>query len=176
MFCCNLFVSNEGQDDGNKVVNKDEDNESSNKNNGKGKKNLKPLEPQPSGVVDLFKGYNNKMTVVFHSLLAPHFKYEKSGGDRICMRFGDVPFGDFQKDLVELQPIRDLENGYTLIKGQFTVPVEFVRRGFRYKYVVYKQEKGECRCLWENIEDGPYMNRYMAIPHNCIWVGGKNLK
>ena len=73
---------------------------------------------------------------------------------------------------------REVEKGYTLIEGQFTVPVEFVRRGFRYKYVVYKQlqQKGKYKCLWEYLENDTVVNRYVAIPHNCIQVGGKNLK
>ena len=94
------------KDEENKVGSKIEDNDWSNRSNEKGEENQEPPKQQPIGTVDLFKGYDKRMTVVFHSLLAPHFKYDKSGGDRICMKFGDAPFGDFKKDLVELQPIR----------------------------------------------------------------------
>lgn len=51
-----------------------------------------------------FKG--NKMTVVFHAILSPHFKFEQSDGDRIVMRFGGPAFGDFNKNVVEVYPER----------------------------------------------------------------------
>lgn len=47
-----------------------------------------------------------KMTVVFHAILAPHFKFEKGQGDRIFMRFGGVVFGNFNEDVVEVYPER----------------------------------------------------------------------
>ena len=84
---------------------KEEDNKPAPKSD-KGKDKSKPVNSQSSGIVDLFKGDNDKMTVVFHSLLAPHFKYESTEGDRICMRFGGVRLGKFDKDLVELQQVR----------------------------------------------------------------------
>lgn len=44
------------------------------------------------------------MTVVFHAVLAPHFKFEKSQGDRIFMRFGGYAFGNFNDNVVEVHP------------------------------------------------------------------------
>lgn len=49
-----------------------------------------------------FKG--DKMTVIFHAVLAPHFKFEASQGDRIFMRFGGVAFGKFDDNVVEVYP------------------------------------------------------------------------
>ena len=47
-----------------------------------------------------YKG--NKMTVVFHAVLAPHFKFEPNLGDKIYMRFGGVMFGYFLDNVVEV--------------------------------------------------------------------------
>ena len=47
-----------------------------------------------------------KMTIVFHAVLAPHFKFEKNQGDRIFMRFGGVAFGSFNENVVEVHPER----------------------------------------------------------------------
>lgn len=52
------------------------------------------------------KNKGKKMTVVFHAVLAPHFKFEKDQGDRIFMRFGGVAFGDFNEDVVEVHQQR----------------------------------------------------------------------
>ena len=46
------------------------------------------------------------MTVIFHAVLAPHFKFEESQCDRIFMRFGGVRFGRFQDNVVEVFPER----------------------------------------------------------------------
>ena len=46
------------------------------------------------------------MTVIFHAVLAPHFKLEPSLGDKIFMRFGGIRFGDFIDDVVEVLPVR----------------------------------------------------------------------
>ena len=52
---------------------------------------------------EYFEDYNgNKMTVVFHAVLAPHFKFETNLGDKIYMRFGGEKFGDFQDNVVEV--------------------------------------------------------------------------
>ena len=52
---------------------------------------------------EYFEDYNgNKMTVVFHAVLAPHFKFEPNLGDKIYMRFGGEKFGDFQDNVVEV--------------------------------------------------------------------------
>ena len=47
-----------------------------------------------------YKG--NEMTVVFHAVLAPHFKFEPNLGDKIYMRFGGTMFGDFEDNVVEV--------------------------------------------------------------------------
>ena len=47
-----------------------------------------------------------KMTVFFHAVLAPHFKFEADQGDRIFMRFGGPAFGDWKVDVVEVHPER----------------------------------------------------------------------
>ena len=44
----------------------------------------------------------NKMTIVFHAVLAPHFKFEPNLGDKIYMRFGGTMFGDFDDNVVEV--------------------------------------------------------------------------
>ena len=46
----------------------------------------------------------DKMTVIFHAVLAPYFKFEASQGDRIFMRFGGAPFGYFADNVVEVYP------------------------------------------------------------------------
>lgn len=46
------------------------------------------------------------MTIIFHAVLAPHFKFEKNQGDKIFMRIGGVPFGKFIDDVVEVHPER----------------------------------------------------------------------
>lgn len=56
------------------------------------------------GYFDKHKG--KKMTIVFHAVLSPHFKFEKNQGDRIFMRFGGVAFGRFLDDVVEVHPER----------------------------------------------------------------------
>ena len=55
------------------------------------------------------KGYfgkhkGKKITIVFHAVLSPHFKFEKDQGDRIFMRFGGAAFGDFNDNVVEVHP------------------------------------------------------------------------
>ena len=50
-------------------------------------------------------GYRrNIMTIVFHAVLSPHFKFDQSEGDKIFMRFGGTAFEDFKKDVVEVFP------------------------------------------------------------------------
>ena len=46
------------------------------------------------------------MTVFFHAVLAPNFKFDAQQGDRIFMRFGGPVFGDFNTDVVEVYPVR----------------------------------------------------------------------
>ena len=43
------------------------------------------------------------MTVVFHAVLAPYFKFEKTKGDKVVMRFGGPAFGHFGEDIIEMQ-------------------------------------------------------------------------
>ena len=45
----------------------------------------------------------NKMTVIFHAVLAPHFKFETSQGDRIFIRCGGAAFGNFSDNVAEVQ-------------------------------------------------------------------------
>ena len=45
--------------------------------------------------------HKNKMTIVFHAVLAPHFEFQ-NGRDRIYMRFEGAIFEDFNADVVEL--------------------------------------------------------------------------
>ena len=47
----------------------------------------------------------NKMTIVFHAVLAPHFKFQKEH-DKIYMRFEGAVFEDFNADVVELHQER----------------------------------------------------------------------
>lgn len=46
------------------------------------------------------------MTVFFHAVLAPNFKFDAQRGDRIFMRFGGPVFEDFNTDVVEVYPER----------------------------------------------------------------------
>ena len=51
------------------------------------------------------RGYRgDTMTIVFHAVLSPHFKFDQSEGDKIFMRFGGTVFEDFKKDVVEVFP------------------------------------------------------------------------
>lgn len=57
-----------------------------------------------------FEGFGpdrkDKMTIIFHAVLAPHFNFEGNLGDRIFVRFGGLQFGTFNKNVLELKPIR----------------------------------------------------------------------
>ena len=46
------------------------------------------------------------MTVVFHAVLSPDFKFEMDQGDKIFIRFGGVAFGKFDDNVVEMQTER----------------------------------------------------------------------
>lgn len=50
------------------------------------------------------KHQGKKITIVFHAVLSPYFKFEKNEGDRIFMRFGGAAFGNFREDVVEVHP------------------------------------------------------------------------
>lgn len=57
-----------------------------------------------------FEGFGpackDKMTVIFHAVLAPHFSFEEDHGDKIFMRFGGLQFGKFNSNVLELKPVR----------------------------------------------------------------------
>ena len=57
-----------------------------------------------------FKGFGpdckDKMTVIFHAVLAPHFSFEGNLGDKIYMRFGGLQLGKFNSNVLELTPVR----------------------------------------------------------------------
>ena len=60
---------------------------------------------QEKNAQDYFRGYRgNIMTIVFHAVLSPHFKFDQSDGDKIFMRFGGTMFGNFNEDVVEVFP------------------------------------------------------------------------
>ena len=59
---------------------------------------------QTSDYFRLYRG--STMTIVFHAVLAPHFKFDASKRDTIVMRFGGVVFGEFNDDVVEVHPER----------------------------------------------------------------------
>ena len=44
------------------------------------------------------------MTVFFHAVLAPHFKFDAQQGDKIFMRFDGPVSGKFNEDVVEVFP------------------------------------------------------------------------
>ena len=51
-------------------------------------------------------GFKDKMTVIFHAVLAPHFRFEENHGDKIFMRIGGLEFGEFNCNVLELKPVR----------------------------------------------------------------------
>ena len=54
-----------------------------------------------------FRSYRGStMTIVFHAVLSPYFKFDQVDGDRIFMRFGGPMFGAFNEDVVEVFPER----------------------------------------------------------------------
>lgn len=131
---------------------------------GNSKKEDKRKEYFPS-----YKG--KKMTVVFHAVLAPHFKFEKSQGDRLYMRFGEPALGDFQEDVVEVFPQRYLDDGFILVKAELSVPHVFLARKIPYKYIVFKAKRKDSKekkkYLWEQLLDlGTMTNRCLHIPQD----------
>ena len=75
-----------------------------NEENDFGGKNNQTSSEMKKEYFEYYKG--DKMTVVFHAVLAPHFKFEPNLGDKIYMRFGGAMFGDFLDDVVEVVPQR----------------------------------------------------------------------
>ena len=63
-------------------------------------------EKNKEGKEGYFDKQKGKMTIVFHAVLSPHFKFEENEGDRIFMRFGGVAFGGFEDNVVEVHPER----------------------------------------------------------------------
>ena len=64
-----------------------------------------PDNVQEKNESDYFRSYRGStMTIVFHALLSPHFKFDQSEGDKIFMRFGGIRFGGFSEDVVEVFP------------------------------------------------------------------------
>ena len=59
-------------------------------------------EKNVSGYLRSFRG--STLTIVFHAVLSPHYKFVQSEGDKIFMRFGVPMFGQFNKDVVEVFP------------------------------------------------------------------------
>lgn len=54
-----------------------------------------------------FRSYRGStMTIVFHAVLSPYFKFDQVDGDKIFMRFGGPMFGAFNEDVVEVFPER----------------------------------------------------------------------
>ena len=59
-------------------------------------------EKSVSGYFGSYRG--STLTIVFHAVLSPHFKFDQSDGDKIFMRFGGPMFGEFNEDVVEVFP------------------------------------------------------------------------
>ena len=58
-------------------------------------------------LLDIFKDdHRPKMTVVFHAILAPHFKFNQKNGDQVFMRFGGGAFYNFNVNILEMKPVR----------------------------------------------------------------------
>lgn len=57
-------------------------------------------EKNASGYFRSYRG--STLTIVFHAVLSPHFKFDQRDGDRIFMRFGGAMFGGFNEDVVEV--------------------------------------------------------------------------
>ncbi|PFX29705.1 E3 ubiquitin-protein ligase RNF213 [Stylophora pistillata] len=120
-----------------------------------------------------YKG--SKMTVVFHAVLSPYFKFDANQGDRIFMRFGGVPFGNFMVNIVEVHPERWLEHDFILVKAQFSVPVGEVTRNVSYKYVVFKAKRKDSKekdnYIWDYLSGGAFKNRCLRIPKERCQTG-----
>ncbi|XP_078381354.1 E3 ubiquitin-protein ligase rnf213-alpha-like isoform X3 [Oculina patagonica] len=122
------------------------------------------------------KSREKKMTIVFHAVLAPHFKFEKSQGDRIFMRFGGAAFGGFNDNVVEVHPERYLENDFILIQANLLVPCIYVSRKVPYKYIVFKAKRKDSKekekYLWDYLAgQGAMKNRCLQIPKDRCQTG-----
>lgn len=78
--------------------------------------------------------------------------------------------------LLNLLPLRNLDNDFLLVRGELRVPFDLVSGNVPYKYVVHRKgrEKGEeSKYLWERIvHAGPYKNRCLCIPKDRCHTGG----
>ncbi|XP_068691943.1 dentin sialophosphoprotein-like isoform X2 [Montipora foliosa] len=109
-----------------------------------------------------------KMTVIFHAVLAPHFKFEADQGDRIFMRFGP-PFGNWKVDVVEVHPERMLENDFILVQAELLIPCTLLSEIVSYKYIVQKPNAKDAKetgqTLWEHMPGrGDRCNRCLQVP------------
>ncbi|KAK2555497.1 E3 ubiquitin-protein ligase rnf213-alpha [Acropora cervicornis] len=109
------------------------------------------------------------LTIVFHAVLSPHFKFDQGHGDRIFMRFGGAMFGFFNEDVVEVFQEQELESGFILIKASLSVPCNYVSRKVPYKYIVQKKamknSKEKRKDVWEHLVNwGHERNRCLQIP------------
>ena len=93
-------TSKPGDGDDHEHTHNNEENDFGRKNSKDRAKNNETSSKMRKEYFEPYKG--NEMTVVFHAVLAPHFKFEPNLGDKIYMRFGGAIFGDFQDDVVEV--------------------------------------------------------------------------
>lgn len=72
-------------------------------NQNVGNENKRTDNAQEKNASDYFRSYRGStLTIVFHAVLSPHFKFDQRDGDRIFMRFGGAMFGGFNEDVVEV--------------------------------------------------------------------------
>ena len=106
-------IPNQGPEKGKSGKNQPDDSKHSHKNEKDDHDQNRFVESQQKDKTDekthleyFGKNSKNKMTIVFHAVLAPHFKFEPTQGDRIFIRFGGVLFGRFNDNVVEVFPER----------------------------------------------------------------------
>lgn len=62
--------------------------------------------PGRVNIIDVFaKDRKERMTIVFHAVLAPHFGFNLKDGDQVFMRFGGAAFRDFVVNILEMKPV-----------------------------------------------------------------------
>ena len=93
-------TSQPGDGDDHEQTHNNEENDFGGKNSKNRAKNNQTSSEMKKEYFEYYKG--DKMTVVFHAVLAPHFKFEPNLGDKIYMRFGGAMFGDFLDNVVEV--------------------------------------------------------------------------
>ena len=58
-------------------------------------------------ILDIFENdKRERMTVVFHAILAPQFDFNQEKGDQVVMRFGGPAFKSFEINILEMKPLR----------------------------------------------------------------------